>query len=125
MNYEKCGLTEYLMQHDKLQHAIIIVIGVVFVLKSLDMLLNNFDFKSFLRLFMSKILILIICFFVKIIDYLTISNEMLYDIIVTFYIFESMCELFLMSAAYGLPLPEKLQSLINKYVVNEEGANEN
>lgn len=120
MNYEKCGLTEYILQHDKLQHAIIIVVATVFLLKTFDMILNGFDFKTLLRTLMGKIMILVICLFTKIIDYLTISNELLYDIIVTFYIFESVCEIFLLGADYGLPIPEKLKNLIDKYIVNSE-----
>lgn len=120
MNYEKCGLTEYILQHDKLQHAIIIVVATVFLLKTFDMILYGFDFKTLLRTLMGKIMILVICLFTKIIDYLTISNELLYDIIVTFYIFESVCEIFLLGADYGLPIPEKLKNLIDKYIVNSE-----
>lgn len=120
MNYEKCGLSEYILQHDKLQHAIIIVLVTVFLLKTFDMILNGFDFKTWLRLLMGKIMIIVICLFTKIIDYLTISNELLYDIIVTFYIFESVCEIFLLGSDYGLPIPEKLKNLIDKYIVNSE-----
>lgn len=117
MNYNKCGLTEYLMQHDKLMHAMVIVLGVIVVIKLFDMLITGFNFKEFVRIILSKILILIICIFAKIIDFLTISNDLLYDCIITFYIFESTCEVFLIGKDYGLPLPSKLQELIEKYIV--------
>lgn len=117
MNYRKCGLTEYIFMHDKLQHAIIIVLGVVVVLRLLDGIMRGVNFKTYLKLVMSKVLILVICFFTKIIDFLTISNELIYDIVVTFYIFESTCEIFLLGKEYGLPLPSKLQELMTKYIV--------
>ena len=51
------------------------------------------------------------------IDFLTISNELIYEIIVCFYVFESACEVFLLGKEYGLPLPDKLSELIEKYIV--------
>lgn len=114
---EHCGLTEYLMQHDKFMHCLLLELSLLFAVKVLRNIDKGFDLKKIFDIFFSKLLIIIICVIVKVIDFLTISNEMIYEIIICFYVFESACEVFLVGTEYGLPLPDKLKELIEKYIV--------
>lgn len=114
---QHCGLTEYLMMHDKFLHCLLLELAIVFSVKLLDNITKGFDIKEIFNIFLSKLLIIVICVIVKGIDFLTISNELIYEIIVCFYVFESACEVFLLGKEYGLPLPDKLSELIEKYIV--------
>ena len=114
---EHCGLTEYLFAHDKFFHCLIIEVVLIFFIQIIDNFNHGVSLKFIGDIFLNKLLVLVICFSVKIIDFLTISSELIYEIICGFYVFESACEIFLLGEKYGLPLPPKLKELIEKYIV--------